>query len=143
MPGTPEPLRRHRAGSRGGRVVTFDDPRNQPYQDRIRWAWREAGGVSFADQLVHLQVICLFQRPASHWTTRGELSATGRRATNPSRADVDNLAKAVMDSLNGYAWTDDRQVVDLTVTKRWADPAMGGRLIVTASASDPYPPVPA
>lgn len=132
VPGTPEPLRRHRAGSRGGRVVTFDDPRNQPYQDRIRWAWRDAGGTQLGDELVDLQVISLFARPATHIRRDGSLSALGQRATNPSRSDVDNLAKNVMDALNGLAWTDDRQVVSLTSVKVWADPEMGARLIVTA-----------
>lgn len=121
VPGTPEPLRRHRAGSRGGRVVTFDDPRNQPYQDRIRWAWREAGAESFGTDLVALYVAAVFRRPESHWTSRGFLSAAGRRAVNPSRSDVDNIAKNVMDALNGLAWVDDRQVMELTVTKSWGD----------------------
>lgn len=42
--------------------------------------------------------------------------------------DVDNYAKAYLDSLNGHAWHDDRQVISLTVTKQfiegpdgWAD----------------------
>jgi crossover junction endodeoxyribonuclease RusA len=32
--------------------------------------------------------------------------------------DVDNLAKAFLDSLNGIAWVDDRQVRKLTIEKR-------------------------
>lgn len=42
--------------------------------------------------------------------------------------DVDNYAKAYMDSLNGHAWIDDKQVTSLIVTKcfteeqdGWAD----------------------
>ena len=35
----------------------------------------------------------------------------------PSRIDVDNLAKFVLDSLNGLLYADDRQVVSLHVTK--------------------------
>lgn len=121
VPGTPEPLRRHRAGSRGGRVVTFDDPRNQPYADRVRWAWRnDTGGESVGDVPVVLTVDCRFPRPTSHFRKDGGLSAAGERAVIPSRADVDNLAKAVMDALNGWAWGDDRQVVQLLVGKSWA-----------------------
>ena len=33
------------------------------------------------------------------------------------RADVDNLAKTVLDALNGTAYADDRQVVDLRASK--------------------------
>jgi Holliday junction resolvase RusA-like endonuclease len=35
--------------------------------------------------------------------------------------DCDNYAKAYLDSLNGYAWVDDRQIVHLTVTKDFTD----------------------
>lgn len=31
--------------------------------------------------------------------------------------DVDNLGKSVLDSLNGIAWVDDRQVTKLTIEK--------------------------
>lgn len=31
--------------------------------------------------------------------------------------DIDNLAKSLLDGLNGIAWVDDRQVVKLTIEK--------------------------
>lgn len=37
-----------------------------------------------------------------------------------TRPDVDNLAKAVMDALQGILWRDDAQVAQLLATKRWA-----------------------
>lgn len=37
------------------------------------------------------------------------------------KPDSDNVAKAVLDSINGIAYKDDAQVVDLTVSKYWAD----------------------
>lgn len=35
--------------------------------------------------------------------------------------DADNIAKAILDALNGVAYDDDKQVVNLVVMKRWAD----------------------
>lgn len=35
------------------------------------------------------------------------------------RPDVDNMAKAVLDALNGLAWEDDSQIVRLSVTKEY------------------------
>lgn len=43
------------------------------------------------------------------------------------KPDVDNVAKAVLDALNHAAWHDDKQVVQLTVNKRYGHPA---RMIV-------------
>lgn len=40
------------------------------------------------------------------------------------RPDLDNLLKAVMDSLNGILWLDDAQVVDIITGKRYGAPAI-------------------
>lgn len=37
------------------------------------------------------------------------------------RADIDNYAKAILDSFNGVLWDDDRQIVELNIVKRWTD----------------------
>ena len=59
-----------------------------------------------------------FRRPKSHYKADGySLSKSGDGAI--PRGDVDNLAKAVMDALNGEAFTDDRFVVSLTTRKEW------------------------
>lgn len=33
------------------------------------------------------------------------------------RGDIDNYAKSVLDALNGVAWEDDKQIIELTVRK--------------------------
>jgi Holliday junction resolvase RusA-like endonuclease len=137
VPGKPEPLRRHRAGIRGGRVATFDDPRNGTYADRIRWAWREAGAVDLGDSPVVLVVRAYFARPKGHWTTKGTLSTAGKRAPYMTgRPDLDNLVKAVMDALNGHAYRDDSQVINYAGSgKHWTRaPGEPARLEVTARA---------
>ena len=112
VPGKPEPLRRHRAGIRAGRVATFDDPRNRTYADRIRWAWRAAGAIDLDRAPIVLVVRAVFARPATHWTSKGALSKAGRSTPYPiGRPDLDNVIKAVMDALNGLAWRDDSQVI--------------------------------
>lgn len=37
------------------------------------------------------------------------------------RPDLDNVAKAVLDALNGLAYNDDSQIVSLTINKYWAE----------------------
>ena len=36
------------------------------------------------------------------------------------RADIDNFIKAVFDSLNGWLWEDDKQIIQVYATKEWA-----------------------
>lgn len=40
-----------------------------------------------------------------------------------SNQDIDNLAKSCLDALNGIAFSDDRQVVELIVRKQVEGPA--------------------
>lgn len=42
--------------------------------------------------------------------------------THKRRVDVDNLSKAVLDGCNGILWKDDRQVVELHLTKKHGVP---------------------
>lgn len=44
----------------------------------------------------------------------------GERPFHVQRPDADNIAKAVLDSLNGIVFADDAQVVELHATKVWA-----------------------
>lgn len=39
------------------------------------------------------------------------------------KPDVDNIAKSVLDALQGYAYDDDKQIVALTIQKEYADEA--------------------
>lgn len=130
--GRPEPQRRARATTRGGHVRMIDDPKNQAYADKIRWAWLAAGRDDHGQAPIMLTLTAVFPRPQGHFKKDGTLSAAGLRAPSyVSTPDADNIAKAVCDALNGNAFHDDRQVVGLKVTKLWAeqqgDP---GRLIV-------------
>ena len=44
-----------------------------------------------------------------------------KSVTSRRYGDIDNLAKAVLDALNGVCWQDDSQVAELYVTKNLAD----------------------
>lgn len=39
------------------------------------------------------------------------------------KPDIDNIPKTILDALNGVAYDDDKQVVHLTVSKRYAEEA--------------------
>ena len=45
-----------------------------------------------------------------------------RQLERPTKKpDVDNIAKAILDSLNGIAYRDDSQIVELNMKKLYAD----------------------
>jgi Holliday junction resolvase RusA-like endonuclease len=44
-----------------------------------------------------------------------------RKMRPVTKPDVDNLAKSVLDAINGVAYKDDNQIVDLVARKVYAD----------------------
>lgn len=52
------------------------------------------------------------------------------------KPDVDNYAKAVLDSLNEVAWDDDQDITGLIVTKQWAKPGEDGYFLVNIQPYD-------
>ena len=90
--------------------------------ERSRWY--------ITDRPVKMTILALFDIPKS-WNkkkTRDAIIGDIR----PGKPDIDNVAKAVLDSLNGIAYVDDSQVYQLTVTKAYGDPA----LVVTIQEYD-------
>jgi len=80
-------------------------------------------------------VTCVLERAASHYTTKQELSAAGKKAGELlplKKPDVDNVAKLVLDALEGYAYAADAAICNLTVNKEWGTPA---RTIVTVAVA--------
>jgi len=77
-----------------------------------------------SDALLHVQLVFYCRRPKAHFISNK--SGPGRlRLDAPAhvqrRVDVDNLAKFVLDSLNGVLYADDQQVVSLHCLKLYDD----------------------
>lgn len=95
VPGYPHPT--IRARSKGGQAQHYDPPENMAAKEKIQWATRWNKPL-LAGQLV-VEIWFVYARP------------------NPT-ADLDNLAKTVLDAYNKYVWGDDRQIADLILHKR-------------------------
>ena len=52
------------------------------------------------------------------------------KITPTKKPDSDNIAKVVMDALNGIAYVDDRQVIDLRVVKKYSNEKEGLDIII-------------
>jgi len=63
-----------------------------------------------------MKIIFRINRPKSHFSTKKKLLKS-QWALISKRVDVDNLAKFVLDSLNGLLYVDDQQIFSLSATK--------------------------
>jgi len=114
--GDPVPQPRPRVSTRGGFGRAYV-PGKHPvhaYRRAIAFEATKAGATP-GRGTVSVVIDAVFVRPAYHKTKRGV------KVTAPEipRQDVDNIAKAVLDALNGVAWVDDTQVQRLVVEKSY------------------------
>lgn len=117
VPGEPIARPRQRVGVLHGHARTFTDTKHpvHAYKAAIRLAWQASGGL-LSDGPVVMRIDAVFPRPkAKVWKTKLMPSYP-----HTSKPDFDNVAKAVLDALNGLGFRDDSQVYQCTVTKRVA-----------------------
>lgn len=81
----------------------------------------KAKGVFF-DRETPVQVSLYFGMPIPKTTTKSRRRAMLDGVLKPiKKPDCDNLAKAVLDGLNGVAWADDAQITRLYMRKEYTD----------------------
>lgn len=90
------------------------------YEAKVKAAWRASGAAGFGpDAPVRALVIACHPIPAS--ASKKDRESMAANVVLPmKKPDADNVAKIVLDALNGLAWADDKQVVRLEVVKRYA-----------------------
>ena len=54
--------------------------------------------------------------------------------------DVDNIAKAVLDGVQGVSFVNDKQVIKLTIEKAWSQPGRPGFIIINIVPTDDIEP---
>lgn len=99
--------------------ITYTPKETAQYENLVKLCYREAAASSAMDlfeQPVRAQLEVYYEIPKS--TTKSRQGAMLLDRIYPTKKpDADNIAKIVLDSLNGIAYKDDSQVVELTVNK--------------------------
>lgn len=138
IPDEPRPKGRPRAwGTPGGRPRMYTPESTQAYERLVRSTaiieMQRRGWETFrASVPLNVKLDFYLQVPMSKPYKWREKALNGYyRPTK--RPDSDNLEKAILDGLNGTAWSDDCQIVDTTHSKWWA---MEPGCMVTIKAVD-------
>lgn len=106
---------RPRWSSRSGRVYT--PSATEAAELTIHAAWVAAHGVEWREWRGPVEVRIVVSREVAKRATKRE---EGKLVC--SKPDLDNTAKLVLDALNGTAWNDDSQVVQLHVIRKCRGP---------------------
>ena len=115
--GPPQGKGRPRFARRGNFVQTYTDTKTLTYETKIQAAAMLAMGAS--EPLETPVSVYLYARlpiPKSYPKKRVEACLEGLERPL-KKPDVDNIAKAFLDSMNGVVYKDDTQVVSLHSTK--------------------------
>lgn len=119
IPGEPQGKGRHRAVCRGDHIATYTPRKTKDYEDEVRFCYRQEYGdlMAFAvDEPVSATIIAAFGIPKSSSKKR-KVEMMAGSVLPTKKPDTDNIAKIVLDALNGLAYPDDKQVVELHVIK--------------------------
>jgi Holliday junction resolvase RusA-like endonuclease len=100
---------------------SYKDPKDVEYEKQIQEAFISSGEVK-RDGYVSINIDAFYQIPKGTSKRVKALMIEGkiRPVVKP---DLDNIAKIVLDALNGYAYKDDNQVVDCYVSKWYSEDA--------------------
>lgn len=113
--GDPQGKARPRFSQKSGTVYT--PTKTVRYERLIRKAFLDAGGNAVpSDCYVGITVDAYFQIPKSY--TKGKRLACEHNINRPDKKpDIDNILKIVLDGLNGVAYADDKQVIEVRCRK--------------------------
>lgn len=117
--GEPQGKGRPRASSRGGFVRMYTPAATQAYENEIAGlAARAMGELQVLSTAISLRVVAHHAIPVS-WSKKKQLAALNGEVI-PGKPDLDNVAKAVLDAMNGVVYVDDKQVIRLVAEKRYS-----------------------
>lgn len=123
IPGKPVGKGRPRFRRIGKGVMAYTPETTIEYEKRIRMLYlEEYGKENFEGKTVSVEITAFFSPPKS--TPKKQRMNMLRGCIFPSKKpDADNIAKIVLDALNGVAYEDDSQVINLSVQKRYSEEA--------------------
>ena len=124
IPGKPQGKARARTfyNSKLGKMQSITPEHTVLYENLIKHCYLETKCEPFLDKVpLEVEITACFPIPKS--ATKKDRERIKLMEYYPTKKpDADNIAKVVCDALNGLAYKDDAQVIDLTVHKRFGDP---------------------
>lgn len=113
IPGKPIGKGRPKFARQGNFIRTYTPEKTVNYENLVKLAWMQSGCEKLNGN-ISARIIAYFPIPKSVSKKKRENMF---KAFYDKKPDADNIAKAILDALNGIAYDDDSQVVSLEVIK--------------------------
>ena len=112
---TPQTKERPRFNIKTGKAFTTNKTRD--FEEALKWEYVKNKGKNFEDKFIEVELIFAFTPPKS-WSNKKTNEAI-KGNIRPTKSDIDNYIKAVLDSLNTVAYSDDRYVYKVSAIKKY------------------------
>jgi Holliday junction resolvase RusA-like endonuclease len=114
-----------------GRAMAYTPAKTVNYETLVKLSYQQQCNDKPYEKDIPLraEITAYFPIPKSASMKRKKMMLEGQ-IRHTKKCDADNLAKAVLDALNGIAYYDDSQVCELSVSKLYSD---NPRVIVSIS----------
>lgn len=89
------------------------------YEKLVRECYKEQDG-RYLEGSIKALIIAYYKIPKSYTKKRVQAIKDGLEKPT-KKPDADNIGKIILDSLNGIAYKDDSQIVELSVIKRYTE----------------------
>ena len=122
IPGKAQAKQRPRMGRSG---IVYTPKETLVYENYVKMCYsdyaNQFGWLPYENQVrAEIEVLVAVPKSDSKTKKKAKIEGMIRPTVKP---DCDNLAKSILDSLNGLAYHDDKQVVELVVKKYYAENA--------------------
>jgi len=115
IPSSPVTKARPRFNTRTGRA--FTDDKTRIFENIVSLAY--GSRHYFDDSYITVKIKFKFEIPKSYSKKKRLEAIEGK--IRPTKADIDNYIKAVLDGLNKKAWKDDRYICSIEAEKIYAE----------------------
>ena len=120
IPGKPVGKARPRFRGAGFKVITYTPPATKKYEKEVARIYKQSAGVLYTNIPLRVRILAKFPIPES-WSKKNKEKALKVEIKPNKKPDLDNIAKIILDGLNGVAYTDDKQVTSLEIEKVYSD----------------------
>lgn len=118
--GKPVPASRPRVTRKG----TYNEPKYTAYKKALGLVAKSKIKKPLENE-VSIKIDFFYEIPKS-WTKKKKTEAKWHK----SKPDIDNLIKSVLDGLNGIAYKDDGQVVQIMAKKQYTNGMAGVKILI-------------
>ncbi len=120
MPGAPKGKQRPRICRNNGRSMAYTPRQTVEYKKLIKARYNAVSGAKFdKNEPLVINVVALFQVPKSASKKSKKMMINGQILPT-KKPDIDNIAKVVLDALNGICYHDDAQICQICCKKMYA-----------------------